>query len=249
MSVVIPPARILPPSLESRQWLAPVRAEQMSRFAEVAAHLAAVKATNHITHRIGYIAPNITTVVPNRPGDIKTYDPSGTATVLLEGTHEIELPHTNPYSSYCEVVLLLQAHPFTIEQDTSSPNFGKRRIPELKLQLKDSSGVIVDPTAAERAAGASYAIKLTTRNGGLDSDAGRIGNADSDGPYEYPVQRVVCAVQPHDAYAAGTLPSAIPRGLRYGTVEGTGGAVVLEISFSAVRVLQVDINECPALIV
>ncbi len=246
MSIVIPPGRIEPPALQTRVWLAPVRAEQFSRFAEVANHLACVKSCNHVSHRIGYVSGD---AAGPKPGDILDQDPSGTATVLLTGTHNIALRWTNPFSHYLELSILLQCHPFTLEGDTGSSNFGNARLPSLKIRLLDGAGNILDPIAAEQAAGAAFAMELTTENGGLPRDGGRVGNADTDGPFKYPAMRVNCCLPPNDSYQVATLPSSTARGLRYGAKAGTGDDVHVQLDFSAVRVLQVDINEAPALIV
>jgi hypothetical protein len=254
MSIIVTPFRPIVPAPQETYWGQPIRAQTVTQLAVCSAHMAVVKSLMHITRRYDYDRNARTGTAKitglNPTGQDTTSDGAAVTQYLTgrSGVYRITLPHTNPWASGVEVAILYQAHSHDVNADTNGSEFGNILTPSMQLKLETPAGVSIDPTPAAVGNGATYA----TEAGGvsaaypLDVD-GRVEDPGYHTGYKYPVKRILFVSPPAASYAAAALPST-PRSLLYDS-SLAGGAAVLVINWQHVRILQVDINERPKLII
>lgn len=251
MSIIVTTHRPIVPAPQEAYWGQPIRAQTLTQMTVCAAHMATVKGLMHITrryeynrHQAGGGAQSVLGLNPTGQDLNQNVNLGGRS-----GEYEIDLPHTNPWAAGVEVAILYQGHGNDLNADTASSNFGQPLLPLIQLRLiNGKQGFPSDPTQAVMNAGASWA----TSAGGSDAQYpldvdGRVDDPAYAAGFRYPVKRVLF-VKPAaaTAYSANQLPST-PRSLRYNALDGVG--ITLSIGWENVRILQVDINERPPLII
>ena len=251
MSIIVTTHRPIVPAPQEAYWGQPIRAQTLTQMTVCAAHMATVKGLMHVTrryeynrHQAGGGAQSVLGLNPTGQDVNQNVNLAGRS-----GEYQIDLPHTNPWATGIEVAITYQGHGNDLNADTSSSSFGLPLLPLIQLRLINGpGGNSQDPTQAAVAAGAQYA----TQAGGLDAQYpldvdGRVEDPAYAGGYRYPVKRVLFVAPPAaTAYSANQLPST-PRSLRYQGLDGA--SVTLSINWENVRILQVDINERPPLII
>lgn len=254
MSIIVTPFRPIVPAPQEVYWGQPIRAQTITQLAVCSAHMAAVKSLMHVTRRYDYdrkVSTGTAKITGLNPTGQDTTSGGAAVTQNLagrSGVYRITLPHTNPWASGVEVVVLYQAHSHDLNADTNGSEFGNTLNPLMQLRLETPAGVSIDPTPAAVGNGATYATEAGGANAAhpLDLD-GRVEDQGYHSGYKYPVKRLLFVSPPAESYLAAVLPST-PRSLLYDS-SLAGGAAVLVINWQHVRILQVDINERPKLII